>query len=79
MGQASGALSLAGVCSSVLGPVLGGVIATHTTWRVGPNFISLNSMLTEIVGILDQRSMRRIHHYIRLSRLPQLDREIHLI
>jgi MFS family permease len=35
MGPVSGALSMATACSSVLGPVLGGLITSHTTWRVG--------------------------------------------
>lgn len=34
MAPVTGALSMATACSSVLGPVLGGLITTHATWRV---------------------------------------------
>ncbi|RDL37716.1 MFS general substrate transporter [Venustampulla echinocandica] len=33
VGHASGAISMASACSSVLGPVLGGAITSNTTWR----------------------------------------------
>lgn len=33
MGHSSGAISAVSACSSVLGPIIGGVITSHSTWR----------------------------------------------